>query len=239
MLSNGMSCKKKIVGIIGGMGPSATALLFQKLINYTQASADSEHMHILIDNNTEIPDRTTAILNDLDTPVDYIVESGKKLESCGAELLLIPCNTSHYFYDKIQAQLNVPVINMIAETAKICLERGYKKVGILATTGTCNTHTYDLELEKYGIETVCPDKEGQKKVMEVIYDQVKAGKEINALILDQTLKRMEVQGAQAFILGCTELPFAIKNGDFGYKFLDSLDILARRTVKLAGYELKK
>ena len=90
MLSNGMSCKKKIVGIIGGMGPSATALLFQKLINYTQASADSEHMHILIDNNTEIPDRTTAILNDLDTPVDYIVESGKKLDSCGAALLLIP-----------------------------------------------------------------------------------------------------------------------------------------------------
>lgn len=230
---------KKIVGIIGGMGPGATALLFQKLIDYTDAKCDAEHMHIIIDNNTSIPDRTTAILNGDHTPADYICESGKKLQHCGAELLLIPCNTSHYFYEDIQNALEVPVLNMIAETARICLKKGYHKVGILATTGTCNTGIYSKELKKFDIETVYPDKEGQKKVMEVIYDQVKAGKKINVQILDQTLKKMEVQGAQAFILGCTELPFAIKNGDFGYCFLDSLDILARCAVEKAGYQLKK
>ena len=233
------NCSKKTVGIIGGMGPGATALLFQKLIDYTDAKTDAEHMHIVIDNNTGIPDRTAAILKGENTPAFCICESGKKLESIGAELILIPCNTSHYFYDYIQAQLNVPVVNMIAETARECLKNDYKKIGVLATTGTCNTHTYDRELEKFGIEAVYPDEDGQKKVMEIIYDQVKAGKQINASIIDQTLKKMTTKGAQAFILGCTELPFAIKNGDFGYHFLDSLDILAKRTVELAGYCLKK
>ena len=229
---------KKTVGIIGGMGPGATALLFQKLIDYTDAKCDAEHMHIMIDNNTAIPDRTTAILNGEDTPALCIVESGRKLEQCGAELLLIPCNTSHYFYDYIQHNLSVPVVNMIAETARVCLENGYTKVGVLATTGTCNTHTYTRELMKFGIEAVYPDGEGQAKVMEIIYDQVKAGRKINVQILDQTLKKMTSEGVQAFILGCTELPFAIKNGDFGYHFLDSLDILARRAVEMAGYRLK-
>lgn len=239
MLNHEKCSEKKTVGIIGGMGPAATAMLFQKLIDYTDAKSDSEHMHIVIDNNPAIPDRTTAILNGEDTPAKYIIESGKNLENCGAELLLIPCNTSHYFYDQIQSQLHVTVINMIAETAQICVQKGYKKVGILATTGTCSTHTYDRELKKFGIEAVYPDEAGQKKVMEIIYDQVKAGKKIDATIIDQTLKEMAAKGAQGFILGCTELPFAIKNGDFGYHFLDSLDILARRAVELAGYPLKK
>ena len=75
--------------------------------------------------------------------------------------------------------------------------------------------------------------------MEIIYDQVKAGRAINVQILDQTLKKMASEGAQAFILGCTELAFAIKNGDFGYHFLDSLDILAKCAVEMAGYHLKK
>ena len=239
MLNSEKKCAKKTVGIIGGMGPAATAMLFQKLIDYTDAQNDSEHMHIVIDNNPGIPDRTTAILKGEDTPAKYIVASGKNLENCGAELLLIPCNTSHYFYDSIQTQLKATVVNMIEETAKVCLQKGYTKVGILATTGTCKTHTYDRELEKFGIETVYPDEEGQKKVMEIIYDQVKAGKKIDASIIDQTLNRMAAEGAQGFILGCTELPFAIKNGDFGYHFLDSLDILARRAVELAGYRLKR
>lgn len=232
-------CKKKTVGIIGGMGPGATALLFQKLIDYTDARTDAEHMHIVIDNNCEIPDRTEAIMKGENTPAISICESGKKLEAFGVELILIPCNTSHYFYDYIQEHIKIPVVNMIAETAAVCLSKGYKKVGILATTGTCKTHTYDRELSKQGIEVVYPDDEGQKKVMEIIYDQVKAGKTVNASILDQTLKEMTVRGAQAFILGCTELPFAIKEGDFGYYFIDSLDVLAKRAVEMAGYRLKK
>ena len=238
MLTGVDNKKRKVVGIIGGMGPGATALLFEKIISYTDAELDSEHIHIIIDNNTEIPDRTTAILNGEDTPAVRICESGKKLEQCGADLILIPCNTSHYFYPYIQENLTVPVVNMIEETAKECIARGYTKVGILATTGTCRTRIYERELEKAGISPICPDDEGQKRVMEIIYDQVKAGKPINGAILQETLGKMTAEGVQAFILGCTELPMVFKDGDFNCRFIDSLDVLARKAVTLAGYRLK-
>ena len=230
---------KKIVGIIGGMGPGATALLYQKLIKYTEASCDAEHIHVIIDSNTKIPDRTTAILNDDDAPAIEIGKSAKKLEQMGAEILLIPCNTSHFFLESIQGKVNVPIINMIRETAMVCIRNGYTKIGVLATTVTRNTDVYGKVLKELGVDAIYPDEEGQKKVMEVIYDQVKAGRKINVSILDQTLKEMTMRGAQSFILGCTELPFAIKDRDFGYRFFDSLDILAKCAVEYAGYQLKK
>lgn len=228
----------KIVGIIGGMGPSATASLFQKLIDYTDAMVDSEHMRIIIDNNTSIPDRTTSILRGENTPAIHILESGKKLEQYGVDMILIPCNTSHYYYSYIQNALKVPVVNMIKETAKECLEKGYQTVGILSTTGTRNTKIYDDELKKHGISAIYPDDEGQDKVMEIIYDQVKAGKPGDSSIIKDALRQMEERGAQAYILACTELPIVIKDGDYGYRFIDSLDVLAKRAVVMAGYQLK-
>ncbi len=165
-----MKVKKKTLGIIGGMGPAATALLFEKIVEYTAAERDAEHIHILIDNYPAVPDRNESIALGNDVPVDYICAAGEKLISIGAELIIIPCNTSHYYYDKIQSRLSVPVINMISETAKLCLASGYKKVGVLATNGTRNTGIYDAELKKLGLEAVYPSAEGQREVMAVIYD---------------------------------------------------------------------
>lgn len=239
MLTGVETQKRKVVGIIGGMGPAATALLFQKLIEYTDAKVDSEHMHIVIDNNTTIPDRTSAIIKGDHAPAECICESGKKLEEYGAELILIPCNTSHYFYQYIQEKLHIPVVNMIAETAKECFSKGYRTVGVLATTGTSSTKIYDRELEKYGISAIYPDAVGQENVMKIIYDQVKAGKPGDVSVVEKTLSKMYGEGAQAFILGCTELPMVLKDGYLGYRFIDSLDVLARRAVEIAGYRLKK
>lgn len=228
----------KILGIIGGMGPSATALLFQKIIDYTDAGKDAEHIHIIIDNNPAIPDRTTAILKGDDTPAIHICEIGKKLEKCGAQVLAIPCNTSHYFLPYIQERLSVPVINMLEETAKECVACGYTKVGVLATTGTIKTQIYEKELEKFGITTVYPDQEGQEQVMEIIYNQVKAGKTADTSIIKSQLDRMAENGVQAFILGCTELPIVLKDGNYGYHFIDTLEVLAKSAITSAGYKVK-
>lgn len=234
-----MSKDKKTVGIIGGMGPGATALLFQKLIDHTDAKVDADHIHIVIDNRPSIPDRTSAILKGENTPAKYICESGKKLEEYGAELIAIPCNTSHYFYPYIQSQLGIPVIHMLEETAKECKMLGFDTVGVLATTGTKKTEIYDRALEKYGIKAIYPDQEGQKLLMSLIYDYVKAGKMAEGSMFLEQLKKMSIQGAQAFVLGCTELPMVFQDGDFGIKFIDSLDVLAKRAVEMAGYPLKQ
>lgn len=233
-----MEIKKKTVGIIGGMGPAATAELFQKMIMLTDASCDKEHIHILIDNYPQIPDRTKAILSGSDAPVSFIAEAGKRLELAGAEIILIPCNTSHYFYDKIANALSVPVIHMIEETAEVCKEMGYTKVGVLATDGTRSTGIFDAALIKKGIECVYPPQDAQKEVMAVIYDQVKAGEPIDTNKLKVYLHQMAKQGVQAFILGCTELPLALKDGEDGFAFIDTLTVLAKAGVKKAGYPSK-
>lgn len=237
-MPNGKS-EKKIVGIIGGMGPSATALLFQNIIAHTAAETDAEHIHILIDNCTSIPDRTNAILNGDSTPAKEICKSGKQLEKMGAELIAIPCNTSHYFYPYIQSQLKSPVINMLEETAKECKKLGLESVGVLATTGTRKTEIYDQALKKYGIQIVYPQEQGQKLLMSIIYDYVKAGKSVEAAVFREELEKMKTRGAQAFVLGCTELPLVFHDRDMGTKFIDSLDILAKRTVEMAGYPLNE
>lgn len=234
-----MSDSKKSVGIIGGMGPGATALLFQKIIDYTDAKVDAEHIHIMIDNRPSIPDRTSAILKGENTPAKYICECGRKLQEYGAELLAIPCNTSHYFYPYIQEQLDIPVVNMPEETAKECKNSGFDAVGVLATTGTRKTEIYDHALKKFGIRAMYPDDEGQELLMSIIYDYVKAGKKADSSMFQRQIEKMVSEGVQAFILGCTELPMVFQDGDFGMKFIDSLDILAKRTVELAGYPLKE
>lgn len=234
-----MSDGKKTVGIIGGMGPGATALLFQKIIDYTDAKVDAEHIHIVIDNCPQIPDRTSAILKGEDTPVKYICECGRKLEKYGAQLLAIPCNTSHYFYSYIQSQLRIPVVNMPEETARECRNLGFQKVGVLATTGTRRTEIYDHALEKFDICAIYPDDEGQELLMSIIYDYVKAGKKADSSMFQRQIEEMVSEGVQAFILGCTELPMVFQDGDLGIKFIDSLEVLAKRTVEMAGYPLKQ
>ena len=99
---------RKVIGIIGGMGPMATADLFIKIVENTAARTDQEHLHVLIDNNTDIPDRTACILAGSDAPLGPMVESAKRLVDQGADLLIIPCNTAHYFHSGVQVRWTCP-----------------------------------------------------------------------------------------------------------------------------------
>ena len=228
---------KKIIGIIGGMGPMATADLFRRLIEHTDAETDAEHIHIIIDNYPQIPDRTKAILSGDDSVVKYLAESGKRLERAGAELLIIPCNTSHYFYDALCRELNVPVVHMIRECAKKVLSLRYSKVALLATDGVVFSGIYSSIFAEYGIEVLHPCLEGQKKVMRLIYDEVKAGKKTHPEALDAELDDLAKKGAQAFILGCTELPLAFGE-DKSRNFVDPTAILTEIAVTAAGYRYR-
>ena len=127
----------------------------------------------------------------------------------------------------------------LEETAKECKKMGLDSVGVLATTGTKNTGIYEKALKTYDIETIYPDEEEQAVLMSLIYDYVKAGKEADCRMFHKELEHMKKEGAQAFVLGCTELPMVFRDGDLGMRFIDSLDVLAKRTVEMAGYTLKQ
>jgi aspartate racemase len=153
----------------------------------------------------------------------------------GADLLLIPCNTAHYFYDKICTMVHVPVLNMLEETAREVKSQNITCVGLLATDGTIQSGVYDRVFKKYGVNVLHPSSSGQKNVMDLIYKGVKAGnKNINTNGFYDTLEELKQNGAQTLILGCTELPIAFEMYNIQYKNIDPTAVLARRAVVSAN-----
>ena len=228
----------EVLGIIGGMGPMATANIFSKIINMTDASKDTEHIHIIIDNYPQIPDRTEAIRNGTKTPVKYIRKSIKRLINAGSKVLILPCCTSHYFYDDITKKCPVKLINMIVATAKTIKKSGINTIGLLATDGTIESNIFEKEFSKFNIKVIKPSIKGQKVIMDIIYNQVKAGNKICPDKIFSELDNMLEKGVEAFILGCTELPIAF-SGVKKYKFIDPTDILAIEAIQSVGYSVKE
>lgn len=228
------------LGIIGGMGPLATAYLFNQIIGLTEAKCDQDHIHVLIDNNTEIPDRTDYLLHGGQNPLGKLVESAKLLEASGADFLIMPCNTAHYFYNDIKKEINIPFINMIDETARYILEYhpDIKRVGLLATEGTCRTGVYDHVFRNYGIEIVKPSAEEQSYVSEMIYS-VKSGtygKEIPPGYQEVLGSLLKLTGVT--VLGCTELPVAHSIYGLNGSYVNTLQVLAENAVRLAGKKVR-
>lgn len=235
-----METKKKTIGIIGGMGPMATADLFRKITAMTNAVKDSEHIHVIIDSNGAIPDRTAAILGKGEDPRTVMTATIKRLEQAGADILLMPCNTAHFFYDDLQAATACPILHMLKLTAEEIKGRGLKNVCLLATDGTVQTGIYSKLFEQNGIGYMLPEPEEQKLVMDAIYNGVKAGNAAyDATALKAALAAMRARGAEAFVLGCTELPIAFADYRLDYPTVDPTTVLAKAAIVAAGYELKK
>lgn len=230
----------KILGIIGGMGPLATVDLFQKIVIMTDASGDTEHIRIIIDNNTKIPDRTMAILEGGLDPLPMLIQSARLLESAGAEILLIACNTAHYYYDDMVKAVRVPILHMPFESAVRAKSEGLSKICILATKGTHETGIYQKQFDKIGIEHMKPDDEGQRIVSSLIYDIVKAGAfERSIGDFARLLSGLEAVGAEAFILGCTELPIAFHRYGLKNRIIDPTEVLASVAIERAGYRVRR
>lgn len=222
----------KKIGIIGGMGPLATYDLAEKIVYYKNAKTDQDNVHVCIDCNTEIPDRTQAILHGGKDPVPEIVKSAILLEGMGAEVLIMPCNTAHYFYDRIVPFLDVPLLNMPKETARYLKAHNISKAAVLSTEGTRASHIYDRALQEEGIEAIYPSDEGQKKLTEIIYEDVKANvQEIQPERIEEVLMEVKEKGAQRWILACTELPIAFKMaGLMDSNCVDPTAILAKAAL---------
>ncbi|MEK4230795.1 aspartate/glutamate racemase family protein [Solibacillus sp. FSL H8-0538] len=229
---------KKTLGIIGGVGPLATMFIGEMIVRRTKASADQEHMHTIIDNDTTIPDRTAYILDhSKPNPVPVLQRDTVKLASVGADLICIPCNTAHTFYDEMQEASPVPMLHMIRETAKRAANLGAKRVGILATDGTIASKVYQCALEEVGIVPVVADAQTQKLVMSVIYEYVKAGKDVMREQWQQIEDAMVAQNCDRIVLGCTELSIVNKELKLGEQYIDSLIVLAEAAILACGYEL--
>lgn len=232
---------KKTIGILGGMGPLATADLYRKIIEHTRADRDSEHIRVYIDGNAAIPDRTAAILHGGEDPVPEMLSALRHLEACGADCIIMPCNTAHYFLPRLREQTALPILDMQRITAAVCRERfPGKTAAILATDGTVQSGLYDRALDAEGVRWIHPGEYEQKTLMHLIYDVVKASRpmEPEKEHWDAILDTLRGQGADLFILGCTELPVLAGVLPSEGPFLDPTDELAKAAIRFCGYEVK-
>lgn len=223
------------LGIIGGLGPMATAYFMQLVIQMTQAQTDQEHIEMIIYNCPSIPDRTRYIIGESDeNPVEPMIAIGKKLVEAGAGTIAIPCITAHYFHDEMEHAIGVPILHGIAETAEYLVQRGCTRVGVMATDGTVKSGLFSKEFEKKGITCDYPSAEGQAAVMELIYQDVKAGKPVDMDKFRSVARELFDRGAEVILLGCTELSLIKRDNRLGEGFLDVMEVLAKCSVERYG-----
>ena len=231
---------KKSIGILGGMGPLATADLYRKIVLLTRASCDNDHIRVYIDSDPAIADRTAAILQGGADPVPEMTAALRSLEKCGADCIIMPCNTAHYFLPRLQALTDIPFISMLEATARTCAERfPGKRPAVLATRGTLATGLYEQALAAQGVDCLLPAEPQRDVLMHLIYEVVKASRPLapEADTWEELLAGLRAMGADYFILGCTELPIVADTLPAEGPFVDPTAELARAAIRFCGYEL--
>ncbi len=232
-----MEKNRKLLGILGGLGPMATVYFYEMLTAHTKVTRDQEHIDILISSRATTPDRTAFIVGASDeSPIGAMIEEGKRLQDCGADMISMPCNTAHYFYDELTQALDIPVLNILYETAAHVKRAGAKKVGILATEGTVKSGAYAHVCQQVGLDCILPDEEHQSILSDIIYGQIKQGKGADMAKFERVRDHMVSKGADKLVLGCTELSLIKRDNALGDLFVDSLEVLALRTIVLCGKE---
>lgn len=227
---------RRIIGILGGMGPEATLDLFRCIIELTPARRDQDHIQVLIYSNPKIPDRTKAFVSGGESPIPQLVESAQLLERSGAGIIAMPCNAAHHYLPEVRKRIRVPFLDMIEETSRQLrsILPQVRRVGLMASIGTYRSGVYPRSLSAVGVETLIPSESDQQRI-EAAINEVKAGTYGRAT--QDTFQSIGgdliKSGAEAVILGCTEIPLAFDVREVEYPTLNPTKILAEAAVAWA------
>ena len=220
--------KKNILAILGGMGPYASLEFNKKIFDLTPAKKDWEHIHTILDSDVSIPGRTRHILYGEEDPTPYMIDAINRLASIGAKAVVLPCNSAHYFYDKVAKHIDIPWLNMLEIVANKIQKNNYNKTLILGGYVTVTKKTYD----KYLGATIYLGEEENN----VVYEIIEAVK-INDLerVEELAKKLIDIFGnydCDSILFGCTELTISKKLQNYKAKAIfDSNEIYAKYAVK--------
>lgn len=228
----------KTVGVIGGLGPLATLDFFDRVLKRTRAVKEQEHLRLIIDNNTKIPDRNAYMRGEGPSPGPALAASAKGLEVAGAEVIVMACNTTHIWEREIRAAISVPFLSIIDETAAAVADLRPEAVGVLAVDACLKGGLYQEALKKAGVKPLLLSEDSQKTFMDLIY-RIKSGDtgETVKRAMVTLARRLEAQGAEAIIAGCTEIPIVLAADDIDGELVSSTDVLVERTILFAGAQL--
>ncbi len=229
----------KAVGVIGGLGPVATLDFFDRILRRTRAPREQDHLRLIIDNNTKIPDRNAHSRGDGPSPAAALAASARGLQQAGADFIVMACNTTHAWEADIRAAISVPFLSIIEETVKVVADLRPEAVGVLAGDACVAAGLYQNALKAAGVRCIMPAADTQKSLMELIY-RIKSGDtgETVRRSAATIARRLEAQGAEVIIAGCTEIPIVLTADDIDSELVNSTDVLVERTILYAGGELK-
>lgn len=230
----------KQLGVIGGLGPMATAYFMQTVIDMTEAKTDQQHLPMAVISRPDTPDRTAFILGESDiSPLPHMLSAGKDLEKLGVECIAIPCVTAHYFHSELTEALKTEVIHAPRETVRRLKEAGITAAGIMATEGTRKAKIFQRELEAQGITPILPDEKAQAAITSTIYDYVKASRRADMELFGSAERMLRRAGAQCLILGCTELSVVKRDNSLRGSYIDVLEVLAAEAIERCDGTLKE
>lgn len=220
------------VGVLGGMGPDATVDFMSKVIAATPATSDQEHVHMLVDHNPHVPDRTRAILGEGGDPGSVLAAMATQLQRAGADFIVMPCNTAHAYQPDIEAAIDIPFISIIDETIAAC--SGKAAVGLLATRGCLASGIYQAALGASATETIVPDDDQVTELANLIA-AIKTGDRSSTVGagMQRLAEVLTARGAEVVIAGCTEIPLVLEQSMLDVPLISSTDILAEATVARA------
>ncbi|MBN1224372.1 MAG: amino acid racemase [Candidatus Aminicenantes bacterium] len=234
----------KTIGILGGMGPEATEYMFDLILKNTKAEEDQDHIPVLIYSNPKIPHRTNAIFKKGPSPTPLLIKGIKKLIQAGADFIIIPCVTAHYFLPEVAQTVDFSYLSLLEESLHWAKDHipGLKKAGLISSTGTLQSGLFHKTYEKAGVQVIGPEESEQEKVMQAIYGPsgIKAGftKGLSKEWIVNTAKILIGRGAEAIIAGCTEIPLVLKPEDIAVPLIEPMQIVAQASILKAGYELR-
>ncbi|WP_040363492.1 aspartate/glutamate racemase family protein [Coprothermobacter platensis] len=222
---------KKIVGVIGGMGPEATIDLLRKIIRCSNARSDQEHVHLIIDDNTDIPDRTAFLMGKGENPLPFILRSAMLLQNAGVDAICMACNTAHYFEKEIKTFIQVPFISIVNSTITSLQEHfpPPQRIGIAGTKGVFLANLYGNLLMQSGYMVVCPPEQVQNMLMDVIYG-IKGGNVRGVINEAETLFEWYKRRSDVVLLACTELPILLDYLTIDVPIIDTTLSLAQAIV---------
>ena len=235
----------KTIGILGGMGPEATSYFFDLIIRNTRAARDQEHIPVLIYSNPRVPPRTDAMENRAPDPTPFLVEGIQALIRAGADFMVMPCITAHFFLPQALSQVKIPVVNLLDQSAAWGRENipGLKTAGLISSSGTIKSGLFHRAFEGAGMDILTPEPGEQEGVMEAIFgpEGIKAGNTTGPprQTVLETARTLISRGAEAVIAGCTEIPLVLRDEDLPVPLIEPMKIAALECIRQAGHSIRQ
>ena len=226
----------KRLGILGGMGPAASAEFMVRLVAQTPAEKDQDHIPTILWSDPTVPDRSTSLLKNDDKPLPYLLDGIRGLFSAGCNLIVIPCNTAHFWYSELARQNpRVTIIHIVDSVADALRDVNVvdSTIGLMGTQATIELGLYQYKLNKQGWNCIVPSKDEMDTLVQPAIDLIKANRidEAHPMLMT-VIHSLIAKGAKAVVLGCTEIPLAIKEGTVqNIPTINSIDSLVKSAIK--------